>query len=783
MAGVRKRNAARDQSSMPPHLNKKEPKKKSIFTRQLFIYLCIGLISGLMVASTVDWWLRSRRLFTPYSVVNNIEQDDAKFWGTYRPQVYMGMKTKSPQSLVTGLMWLRQHERYQSELPLRHTCEHGDKLLKYGWVAHDGANFGIQDVVEQGYNLRTSFVKVPGGRHGGDWTWRVTGTQTGASPVTISLFFYAATDGQGKMGSVVKDTKNGRYLTQINGETEELGKFKIIFPAENTGVDTRYHTVSTRAEGLHKLKDAALRKMQATIEKSGNNKDKVLYFLGDSASHRNPPGAKSDVVFHQVTLKLPFEIDIIFESETSSRKSQLSGETFTEELARWKEKFDQNFEERFPLKDKGYDSAKIAFAKATLSNMVGGIGYFYGHSLVQSDNQKTPVKYWDAGLLTAVPSRSFFPRGFLWDEGFHQLLISKWDPTISEEIIEHWLNLLNKDGWIPREQILGEEARSKVPAEFVVQQNKNANPPTLFLAIESILKGFNKDEINKHDTRFLKKIFPRLEVWYNWFNTTQVGEVPFSYRWRGRKEGTDDELNPKTLTSGLDDYPRASHPSEDERHIDLRCWMAVASGTMAKIAKVVDPDSASKYEATHKLLTNHRIMNELHWSAEMGLRYNQIFNEEQPNQRPSGNFSNILVYFVILKPDSQQLTQILEDLSARDLLWTEYGLRSLSKRDPLYMKRNTEHDPPYWRGAIWINMNYLAVRALKRYSQPGSRNSEKAAKLYQELRSNLVNNIYKEYAKSGYVWESYNDMTGKGQGTHPFTGWSALVVLMMSEQY
>ena len=42
------------------------------------------------------------------------------------------------------------------------------------------------------------------------------------------------------------------------------------------------------------------------------------------------------------------------------------------------------------------------------------------------------------------------------------MLISKWDKRLSMEIIEHWLNMINHEGWIPREQILGDEARSKV---------------------------------------------------------------------------------------------------------------------------------------------------------------------------------------------------------------------------------------------------------------------------------------------------------------------------------
>ena len=34
-----------------------------------------------------------------------------------------------------------------------------------------------------------------------------------------------------------------------------------------------------------------------------------------------------------------------------------------------------------------------------------------------------------------------------------QLLISKWDQQLSRNILAHWLDLMNSQGWIAREQV------------------------------------------------------------------------------------------------------------------------------------------------------------------------------------------------------------------------------------------------------------------------------------------------------------------------------------------
>ncbi|XP_030046760.1 mannosyl-oligosaccharide glucosidase isoform X1 [Microcaecilia unicolor] len=829
--GTDRRRHERDPRSIQPEC--KVVKGKVDITHICLALAAICCVVGFSVYFYnlyMQWWL-SRRVITPHPSPRILNSNSSsptvtpeKFWGSYRPQVYFGMKTRSPKSLVTGLMWMQQTEL---DVHLRHTCEQSDGLPSYGWLMHDGLNFGVQEIRDFGFLLKTEFAKRIGGQHGGDWSWRITGRAENAEHQAslISLLFYVATDGQGMLQPHLE---GGTRLAFLTGSTEELGHFQITFQkpwvGENKGPKyASFNHLKAVSPGLHRLTDVVKSSLSNHFIHSPPGGKKKHYFAVDTyqpapeSPGSTPPSENCQVLVHQVTLQLPFQIEVVFESGSfMDRPNQLSGEVLSAVLAQHQTAFEDKFSSIFQLRKKGFSPLQEQFAMAALSNMIGGMGYFYGHSIVQSKYNDQPVLYPEGPLFTAVPARSFFPRGFLWDEGFHQLLVSQWDTAMSQEVIASWLDLMNVEGWIPREQILDNEARSKVPSEFILQRNENANPPTLFLVLEKLIRGLEVASLVQKDELYLRKLLPRLRSWYDWYNTTQAGPLPYTFRWRGRDEDTNMYLNPKTLTSGLDDYPRASHPSSDERHVDLRCWMALASGVMADVCTLLG-EPAEEYQRMQQVLSNNVLLEEQHWSeqlnafADYGNHTQSVVLEREKIYIPPGQprhhypsprlvrairkppklqyvgalgYVSLFPFLLrVLQPDSPRLETLFRDMRNEKKLWTPYGLRSLSKTSPLYLKYNTEHDGPYWRGPIWININYLAVKALHHYSSTEGPFRQQATDLYQQLRSNLITNIYHQYLETGYIWEQYNDSTGKGQGSYPFTGWSSLVVLMMAEEY
>ena len=140
-----------------------------------------------------------------------------------------------------------------------------------------------------------------------------------------------------------------------------------------------------------------------------------------------------------------------------------------------------------------------------------------------------------------------------------------------------------------------------------------------------------------------------------------------------------------------------------------------------------------------------------------------------------GYISLFPLFLGLLESDSPHLTPILDMLRSPDDLWSPYGIRSLSASHPEFGQGEN-----YWKGPIWIQMNYMALSSLyKKYAREEGPNQQRAREIYEELRKNVVDNVFEQYQKTGYVWEQYDALTGEGRRSHPFTGWTSLVTLSM----
>jgi mannosyl-oligosaccharide glucosidase len=395
----------------------------------------------------------------------------------------------------------------------------------------------------------------------------------------------------------------------------------------------------------------------------------------------------------------------------------------------------------FAPKSPFLDQRQHQFSQYLLSNLLGGIGYFFGDSRVDRSPspayQEAEPNFWEEAhkerarissetvgpqeLFTSVPSRPFFPRGFFWDEGFHLQVVLDWDMDLALEILESWFALMDEDGWIAREQILGPEARSKVPPEFQVQYPQFANPPTFFLVLTAFVDKLTANVqysgnpslyLQDHEAarQYLDRLYPLLKRYYSWFRKTQSGLVGpkrrpgFSategYRWRGRTPQ-------HTLTSGLDDYPRAQPPHPGELHVDAISWVGLMADSLRKISNFLNAsDDETAFTKQYREIQGS--IEELHWSEADQAYCDATLEHDTHVQVCHVGYISLFPFLLgLLGTHHPHLEAVLDLIHSETKLWSQYGLRSLSRESPLYGSAEN-----YWRSPIWININYLVIERL-----------------------------------------------------------------------
>ncbi len=101
----------------PPHLRKKAASTSSSWSA--LFYIGGTLAVALVVYMSYNGYLETR-ISTPFPGPPVTSEQGlsvpSRFWGSYRPGLYFGLKTRSPADLLAGIMWfmperVRQRER------------------------------------------------------------------------------------------------------------------------------------------------------------------------------------------------------------------------------------------------------------------------------------------------------------------------------------------------------------------------------------------------------------------------------------------------------------------------------------------------------------------------------------------------------------------------------------------------------------------------------------------------------------------------------------------------
>ena len=797
--------------------------------------------AGLSIVAPSDWLEATpaaKRQPSPYF---SPAYNQSMFWGTYRPHLYFGVRSREPQALLFGLAWWDG----RGMSPVRHTTADGESVT-FLWEVHDGRTYGRQTITDRdnGLSLTVYFMKAADGE---GWSADVHCVRHLHSdhPVALAMYFVSEDAGlkngegftlvtpmivaPGWRGQIPKAaTPVDSSHIQLSGTFLQGGQ-KRGFVA--TLVDDRpspSHASSTPWYAMAATKKSQpwnigndLTHLQTKGSFPGAQTPRNVSSFPSSSSLTNggsgggtfPPAQNVALVMKSFTDGFRVRVEFrgggkIVDGDTDDNAignqhsdDVLDGCVVRQLEAALEGRFKSRFATVFGIAAKlqspprandepsnrlsGVSAAAAtrfeAMAAAALSNMLGGLGYWHGHYHIACDPATDatcpPARRFHASqgpssLFSCVPSRSKFPRGFLWDEGFHQLLVSKWDAEIAKDVISHWLigAMDPASGWIPREQVLGPEPRTRIPAEFVPQHRTHANPPSLIIAVQNMAREGDGRISSGSTTQFLSSIAPRLRLWRDWLVATQCGgscnetATSLSFRWRSRN-------GYHLLASGLDDYPRLRRcPEEAERHVDLFSWVHLMTSTLSDIERAMgvhrdDPLSAANWGPR---------LTAQHWDAAAG-RFSD--NCVGRGFAPYEGYVNLFPLLTGTIEDPEQARAVLR--MARAQLWSGYGLQSVSNATRRSIPTG-QHDD-YWTGPIWINVNFLMLRALRQKYVPML--GLEARNFYDDLRADVVTNIAKEYARTGRLWENYDRSTGQGRGTAPFTGWTALVTLVLAEDY
>ena len=347
-----------------------------------------------------------------------------------------------------------------------------------------------------------------------------------------------------------------------------------------------------------------------------------------------------------------------------------------------------------------------------------------------------------------VPSHAayYFVGFWAWDTWRFSAALAKFDPELAKDNIRAMFDYQQPDGMII-------DCIYTDPAENNARDSK---PPLVSWAVDEIFTHTN-------DTAFISEMYPQLMAYYKWWYNKR------DHNRNGMCEygSTDGTLEAAAWESGMDNAIRFDDAkmlknngaedawSMDQESVDLNAYLALECKLLKKFASILGvtfdgPDYSSQVA-------------DYFFDKEKGFFFDRRLKD--------GSF--------IQEPGCEAYTPLWTEVATADQVKAMLPLLTDTAKFPTYIPfptvaaDNPKYNPRgYWRGPIWLDQTYFAIRGLRNYGY-NKMADEYTLQVFDRLQG------LKEGAP---IHENYGTHTGELLKA-PHFSWSSSHLLMLYDDY
>ncbi|TCP29607.1 putative isomerase [Scopulibacillus darangshiensis] len=381
------------------------------------------------------------------------------------------------------------------------------------------------------------------------------------------------------------------------------------------------------------------------------------------------------------------------------------------------------------------------------------------------------------GITPSITGGDFSYGFWSWDTWKQAVAVVNFDPRLAEDSIRSMFDYqITKHSNRPQDEGMIPDV-----IYFDKEENnyRNTKPP---LAAWGVWKVYQKTQ----DKSFLKEMYPKLVLYHDWWYKNRDhdhnGIAEYGATVDPANNSPEAALEAAAWESGMDNAPRFDQDfgikilknydkkgqlvgySLSQESVDLNVYLYAEKLYLSEIASVLGENKdakAFKKEAhdIKKYIQKHM------YSKKEGYFYDIDIESKQPLVERGKGIEGVIPLWSGLA-NHKQAKQVKRALMDENQFNTYMPLPTVSKSNPKF-------DPEeYWRGPVWLDQAYFAIKGLANYGY-GSEANTLTAKLFEHADGLLGN---------GPIRENYNPETGGQLNARDFS-WSSAFFYLLEQNY